>query len=174
MRRIAIVLLACGALWAQQFKFNLDQLEAKASDKVDVSLGKAMLQLGAKFLSSGDPEEAKVKAMINGLDGVYVKHLEFGKDGVWTQGDLDDVRKQLKPPEWSRIVGIKNAEDNDTVEVHVRMENGKVSGVAILATGPREFTVANIVGNVDLESLAALGGEFGLPKVPNVPKKKRP
>ncbi len=177
MKAIRIVLLAAAmgaVLWAQQFKFNLDHLAAKASNAVDVSLGKSLLQLGAKFLSTQDPDEAKAKALINGLEGIYVKAFEFDKDGVWSQADLDQVRNQLKAPEWSRIVGVKSAEEKENVEVHVRTENGKITGVAILATGQREFTVANIVGNVDLESLAALGGQFGLPKLRSSPRKKEP
>ena len=181
MKAIRITMLAGGmavALWAQQFKFNLDHLAAKASGAVDVALSKSLLQLGAKFLSTQDPDEAKAKALINGLDGIYVKSFDFDKDGVWSQADLDQVRNQLKTPEWSRIVGVKSAEDNENIEVHVRTENGKVTGVAILATDKRTFTVANIVGDVDLESLAAIGGQFGLPKLRSVPrpapKKKEP
>jgi hypothetical protein len=181
MKAIRIAVLAGGmaaALWAQQFKFNLDHLAAKASNAVDVSLGKSLLQLGAKFLSTQDPDEAKAKQLINGLDGIYVKAFEFKQDDVWTQADLDQVRNQLKAPEWSRIVGVKSEEDNENIEIHVRTENGKVTGVAILATDKRNFTVANIVGNVDLESLAAIGGQFGLPKLRSIPrptpKKKEP
>ena len=58
-----------------------------------------------------------------------------------------------------------------TIEVWVRNEAGKVSGVAILSSEPRQLTVANLVGNVDLESLADLGGHFGLPSLPKVKKK---
>ena len=175
MMRIGILVLACGALWAQQFKFNLDHLAAKAREAVDLSLSKDLLQLGAKFLSSKDPDEAKVRALINGLEGIYVKSFEFDREGAWNQADLDQVKNQLKTPEWSRIVGVRSAEDNENVEVHVRRESGKVTGVAILATGPREFTVVNIVGNVDLESLAAMGGQFGIPKLrQGVPKKREP
>jgi len=47
----------------------------------------------------------------------------------------------------------------------VRSEKGKVNGVAILASEPRQLTVCNLVGNIDLESLADLGGHFGLPKM---------
>ena len=177
MKAMRIALLAAGlgaVLWAQQFKFNLDHLAAKASNAVDVSLSKALLQLGAKFLGTQDPDEAKVKALINGLEGIYVKSFEFNRDGMWGQADLDQVKNQLKAPEWARIVGVKSAEENENVEVHVRSENGKVTGVAILATNHREFTVVNIIGNVDLESLAALGGQFGIPKLRPVPKKREP
>jgi hypothetical protein len=64
------------------------------------------------------------------------------------------------------------AGDKESLEVHVRNQNGKVTGVAILGTGPREFTVANIVGPVDLDSLADLGGHFGLPRMEKGQKKK--
>ncbi|MDE3166499.1 MAG: DUF4252 domain-containing protein, partial [Acidobacteriota bacterium] len=152
-------------LWAQQFKFNLDHLAAKASNAVDVSLNKDMLQFAGKFLSDKDSDEAKAKAMIGGLEGIYIKSFEFARDGAWSQADLDQVRNQLKAPEWGRIMSVKSSGDNENVEVWVRRESGKVTGIALLATEPREFTVANIVGNVNLDSLADLGGQFGLPKL---------
>jgi hypothetical protein len=171
MRRTGLLLIACGCLWAQQFKLNLDHLASKASNVVDVSLNKEMIQFAGKFLSSKDPDEAKAKALIGGLEGIYIKSFEFGRNGEWSQSDLDQVRNQLKAPEWGRIVGIKSAEDSENVEVWVRTESGKVTGVAILATDPREFTAVNIVGNISLDSLADLGGQFGIPKLRRAPKK---
>jgi Domain of unknown function (DUF4252) len=173
MRRAGLILLACGALWAQQFKFNLEHLAAKAKNIVDVSMNKDMLQFAGRFLSGKDPDEAKAKSLISGLDGIYIKSFEFDVDGAWSQADLDQVRNQLKSPEWGRIVGIRSAEENENVEIWVRNESGKVTGIAILATDPREFTVVNIVGNVALDSLADLGGQFGIPKLRPVPKKKQ-
>ena len=102
--------LACGVgaiLWAQQFKFNLDHLAAKAADSVDVSLNSDMLQFAGKFLNGKNPDEAKAKKLIGGLEGIYVKSFEFKNDGAWSQADVDQVRNQLKAPEWSRIVGEK-------------------------------------------------------------------
>jgi hypothetical protein len=171
--RTAVLACTLGTiLWAQQFQLNLDHLAAKASDSVDVSLNSGMLQFAGKFLDGKDPDEAQVKKLIAGLEGIYIKSFEFKDEGAWSQADLDRVRNQLKAPEWSRIVGTKSAEDKESVEVHVRNQNGKVTGVAILATGPKEFTVANIVGAVDLDSLADLGGHFGLPKMEKGQKKK--
>src|ERR1700730_9299726 len=170
--------LACGAggiLCAQQFKFNLDHLAAKAADSVDVSLNSGMLQFAGKFLNGKNPDEAKARKLIGGLEGIYVKSFEFKNDGAWSQADLDQVRNQLKAPEWSRIVGVKNSGDSEIVEVYVRNQNGKVTGVAILATEAKQFTVANIVGAVDLDSLGDLGAKFGLPKLDAVkpPVKKK-
>jgi hypothetical protein len=75
------------------------------------------------------------------------------------------VRNKLRAPLWIRIVGIKSGGESENIEVWVRNEKGKVTGVAILASEPRQLTVANLVGNVDLESLSDLGGHFGLPKM---------
>jgi hypothetical protein len=150
---------------AQQFKFNLDRLAAKASDTVDLSLNGATLQFAAKFLDSKDPDESKVKKLIAGLEGIYIKTFEFKNAGEWAPADLEAIRKQLQPPEWSRIVGVKSTEDGETAEIYVRNENHKITGVAILASEPKELTVVNIAGPVDLDSLADLGGHFGIPKV---------
>jgi hypothetical protein len=162
--------LALGAalaatLWAQQFKFNLDHLQSKASDSVDLSLNASMLQFAGKFLDGKDPDEAKVKKLIGGIEGIYIKSFQFKNEGAYLPADLEKVRSQLKAPEWSRIVGVKSGGESENIEVWVRNENGKVSGVAILASEPRQLTVANLVGNIDLDSLADLGGHFGLPKM---------
>jgi len=38
-----------------------------------------------------------------------------------------------------------------------------VTGFAVVASEPREFTIINIVGAVDLEKIAALQKQLGLP-----------
>lgn len=175
MRKAAFVLAGCMStlLWAQQFHFNLDHLAAKASDSVDLSLNGSTLQFAAKFLDGKDPDEARVKKLIGSLEGIYIKNFEFKKEGEWTRADLDGVRNQLRAPEWSRIVGFKSTEDGQAAEVYIRNENKKVTGVAILFSEPKELTVVNIVGPVDLDSLADLGGHFGVPKLqPEKPKQK--
>jgi hypothetical protein len=163
--------LAAG-LAAQQFKIDFDRLSAKAADAVDVSLSGPLLQLGAKFLDGNDPDQAAVKRLVAGLEGIYVRHYEFKEDGVWTQSDLDAVRGQLKSPDWQRLIGWKG-EGGEKAEVYLRMDGGKMTGVAILDAEPREFTVVNIVGAIDLDSLAQLGGRFGVPKIRSDEKPKK-
>jgi len=150
-------------LAAQQFQFHLEHLAAKASDAVDLSLNGPTLQFAAKFLDGDDPDEARVKKLITSIDGIYIKHFEFKREGAYSPADVESVRSQLKAPEWSRIVGISSAEDGENAEVYVRAENKKISGVAIIATAPKDLTVVNIVGPVDMDALAELSGHFGLP-----------
>ena len=171
MRLVAAAALAAGLLAghasAQQLKLNLDGLAAKASNKVDISLTSQTLQFAARFLEDGDADEAKVKKLVAGLDGIYIRSYEFDKDNAWGPADLEGVRSQLKAPEWSRIVGVESAGESEAAEVHVRTENKKITGLAIVVSAPREFTVVNIVGPIDLDSLAELSGHFGVPKLVN-------
>jgi hypothetical protein len=39
----------------------------------------------------------------------------------------------------------------------------KIGGLVVLSAEPRELRVVNIVGPVDLEKLASLEGQFGIP-----------
>jgi uncharacterized protein DUF4252 len=161
------------SLGAQQLQLDLDHLAPQASEAVDVSLTGATLQFAAKFLDGKDPQEAQVKKLLEGITGIYVRSYEFKKEGVWSKSDLDRLRNQLRAPQWSRIVGVTSSEDGENAEVFVRSENQKMTGVAILVTEPKELTVVNIVGSIDLNSLAELGGHFGVPKVELPGKKPR-
>jgi hypothetical protein len=173
MRTLALVLAAVGLAPAQQLKLNLEHLAAKASDSVDISLNGATLQFAARFLDGGDPDEARVKKLIAGITGVYIRSFEFKKDGEWSQADLEGIRTQLKSPEWSRVVGFKSTEEGAIAEVYVRNENNKVNGVAIVVAEPREFSVVNLTGAIDLDTLADLSGHFGMPKIEQAPREKQ-
>ena len=172
LRKLVCMAPLATLLCAQQFKFNLEGLAAKASDSLDLNVSGNTLKLAARFLDSGDPEEAAVKKMINGLEGIYIKTFEFKAPGAWSAADMEGIRSQLRTPEWERIVGYKSAEEGETDEVYLRTENKKISGVAILAFKPKSVTVVNVVGPVDLDALADLGGHFGVPKMEKAPAHK--
>lgn len=163
-----------GACAAQQLQINLDHLAPKAAETVDVSLAGSTLQFAAKFLDGTDPEEAQVKKLLAGITGIYVKSYEFKTAGVWSPSDLERIRTQLRAPQWMRIVGVKSTDEGENTEVFIRSENDKMTGLAILVSEPKELTVVNIVGSIDLNSLSELGGHFGVPKVdvPPPPQKK--
>jgi len=43
------------------------------------------------------------------------------------------------------------------------MTGDQIGGLAVLSIEPREFTIVNIVGPIDLEKLTKLEGQFGVP-----------
>ena len=143
---------------------GLEKLAAAASETVDVSLDGTLLGLAARFMDDSDAEEAKAKAMLSGLKGVYVRSYEFGADGAFGPEDVERIRRQLSAPGWSRMVGVRSKKDNADVDVYLWAEGSKIGGLGILAIEPRRFTVVNIVGAIDLDQLRRLEG-FGLPKL---------
>jgi hypothetical protein len=167
---IASVLLA-GVAPAQQVKWNFDKLAARASDTVDVSLSGSLLQFAAKFLSDSDKDQAKVKKLIVGLKGIYVKTFEFKKPGEYSAADVESFRAPLHAPDWQRIVGVHSNEEGETVEVYIKNDSKGIGGLAIIAFEPKELTLVNIVGAIDLDSLSELGGFSGIPEL-EVDKKK--
>jgi hypothetical protein len=144
---------------------GLEKLAAAASETVDVSLDTSLLALAARFMDDrGDPEEAKVKAMLTGLKGVYVRSYEFGADGAFGAAEVESIRRQLAAPGWSRMAGIRSKKDRADVDVYLWLDGERIGGLGILATEPRRFTVVNIVGAIDLDQLRRLEG-FGLPRL---------
>jgi hypothetical protein len=173
MKRHLFILISAAVALAspQQFKLNLDSIASKASNTVDLNLSAGTLKLAARFLDASDPDEADVKKLIGGLQGIYIKHFEFKSDNQWTKADLEPIHNQLRGPDWERIIGVTD-EDGSNSEIFLHVEGDRNTGVAIIVTEPREVTVINIVGSIDLDQLADLGGHFEIPRF-KVPKEKK-
>src|ERR1035438_2891896 len=123
---IASLLLA-GAAPAQQVKWNFDKLAARASDTVDVSLDGSLLRFATKFLSDNDKDQAKVKKLVGGLKGIYVKSFEFKKPGEYSAADLESFRAPLHAADWQRVLGTHSNEDGETVEVYIKNDRDRKS-----------------------------------------------
>jgi len=159
-------------------------LADKASETVNVTLDSQLLGLGCRFLDTKDPEQADVKKLCTGLSGIYVRSYTFDSDFAYPKADVEGVRRQLSGPGWSRIVEARSRKENTNVDVFVLIDGGKARGLGIIASEPREFTIVNIVGNIDLEQLHSLEGKFSIPNLeietskkteppkPEPPKKK--
>jgi biopolymer transport protein ExbD len=163
---------------AQGAKLQLDQLDAlanKANEAVDVRLDERLLQTTAKFFSGKDPDDADVREVLKGLKGIYVKSFSFEKDGEYSQAEVESVMSQLRGAGWSKIVGVVSKKGGQNVEVYLNTAGDQINGLAVLSIDPREFTVVNIVGPIDLEKLSKLEGQFGVPDLGmEKPKAKKP
>ena len=152
--------------FAQDIKIppNIESLSSKAKETVEVTMDGPMLRWASKFLSADDPDEEKAAKLVANLKGIYVRSYEFDSDGAYPMADVDDLRAQFRPPVWSRIVGVRSEHDGDNVDVYFKLENDKMAGIVVIAAEARELTVVNIEGPLEVEQLADLGGEFGVPK----------
>ena len=169
---IAALLLGCAAVAAQTPApqasrielSSLDHLAAKASQTVDVNIDERLIRLAAKAFSDKDADEREIKKLITGVKGIYVKSFEFDSDGQFTAADMEAIRVQVRGPNWIRVVNVTSKKEGN-VEVYLLTNGDEIGGLAVLSTEDRELTVVNIVGPVDLEKLAKLEGQFGVPEL---------
>jgi len=50
-------------------------------------------------------------------------------------------------------------------EIYIDTRGDQATGMLIISAEPRELTIVNIVGPIDVEKLSALEGNFGVPYV---------
>ncbi|MFN7949037.1 MAG: DUF4252 domain-containing protein [Blastocatellia bacterium] len=167
-----LLLAASGAVTASAQNFqrakihiDFDKLTDKASEVVEVNIESNTLRLAAKFLKDSNPDEAAVKALLNGLQGIYVRVYQFDKANEYASSDLDGVRSQLQTPGWSRIVGVASKREGMKVEVHTMYEGERMLGLTIIAAEPKELVFVNIIGPIDIDRLAQLSDRLGLPNL---------
>ena len=68
-------------------------------------------------------------------------------------------------------MGVKSKKDGENVEVYLLNIGDQIGGLAVVSLEPKEFTVVNIVGPINLEKLSQLEGSFGVPYL-NLPPAK--
>ena len=162
---------------AQGAKLQMDQLDVlanKASETLNVSIDEHLMQTTARIFSGKD--DVEIRELLKGIKGIYVKSFTFEKEGEYTRTEVDSILAQLRGNAWSKIVSVTSKKDGDNVEVYLLTQGDQIEGLAVISAEPKEFTVVNIVGPVNLEKLSKLEGQFGVPDLgiePTKPKKNK-
>jgi hypothetical protein len=140
-------------------------LRDKATETVDVSIGGFLLGL-ARMFTREEAEHDPALKILHDVDSVKVRSYRFDSDTVYSKADIDRVRDQLKGPEWNAIAQVHKRDPQEDVDVYLCLEeNGKTCGLAVISIEPREFTIVSISGSIDVDRIAELEGEFGIPGI---------
>jgi hypothetical protein len=177
--RLLFVLMAPSLAWASPNpRLVLPEFSAlaqKATESVTIALDAGLLAMAGRFLNGNDPQDAAAKEILKGLQGIYIRSYTFDKDAAYKQSDIDAVRNQLSAPGWNRLVQTRSRKSQANVDIYVMVANNQATGLALIASEPRKFTIVNIVGAIDLDKLHKLEGQFGVPKLDiDVPKATTP
>jgi hypothetical protein len=140
-------------------------LAQKATESVVISLDAGLLAMAGRFLNGDDPQDAATKEILKGLQGIYIRSYTFDKDAAYLQTDIDAVRNQLSAPGWNRLVETRSRKSRANVDIYIMVANNQATGLVLIASEPRQFTIVNIVGAIDLDKLHKLEGQFGVPKL---------
>ena len=160
---LALTLAVAIPASAQRINLDFPGLAERAEETVDVTLDASMLKLAAKFFSGHEADERAVRDMISGLSGIYVRSYEFDEAGAYDRNLANQVRSQLGPT-WKPFVNVRS-KTKENVTVLADMRGDKVVGLVVISAEPREFTVVLIDGPIDIDRLADLEGQFGIPEI---------
>lgn len=166
MRKAVLILVLTLAVAvpvsAQQLNLDFPGLADRAEEVVDITLDASLLRVASKFLN-GDKDERAVRDMIHGLRGIYVRSYQFAKEGEYDRALVDRIKSQLGA-NWKPLVTVRSKK-KENVNIYAKMNGDNVFGLVIIAAEPREFTVVNIDGPIDIERLSDLEGQFGIPEL---------
>jgi hypothetical protein len=143
---------------------DFSHLRDKAVETVDLTLDGFLLNV-AKAFARADSGQDEALAILKDIDSLRVRSFDFDTDGAYSRSDVEAVRQQLSGPGWSALAQVHKREPKSDIDVFLNTDNGKVLGLAVVASEPRSFTIVNIVGRVDIDKLAKLEGQFGIPRV---------
>lgn len=142
---------------------EFEHLRQVATESVNVSIGAWPLGLAAGLADSdNEPDAAEFGELLHGLKGIYIRSYEFASDNMYPNADVEAVRAQLSAPEWSPVAQVRSAREGEKVDISLCMSGEKISGLALVASSPRTFTIINVVGAIDLQKLATIERRFGV------------
>ena len=170
MRKLIFISILLIATRAQAQELNLqslDKLASRSSEKTIIDLDESTMKLASGFLSGNKQDEATAKKVSSDLKAIHVRTFEFKKGGGYSDADLQPVYDQLKAPEWSRIITIK---DDEEVGVWLFRKGENATAMAIVVAGSNGLVVVNLVGTIRPEDLSSVGGQFGIPQIKNLKK----
>jgi hypothetical protein len=138
-------------------------LARNASDSVNISLGPWLLHFAGSLVSDKDPDSASEKQLLTGIDSIQVRSYEFSSDSAYSAADLETVRCQLEAPGWTPLVQSRDQQKGERVDIYVMRDADHTKGFALIASEPRQVTIVNITGSIDLAKLPAIERQLHLP-----------
>jgi hypothetical protein len=145
---------------------RLNGLEGKAKDVVEVNIDGKVLDLAKRVLAkSNDPDAKKVGQAIAGLQAIYVRAYTFENANEYNPGDIEDLRAQLQAPGWQKLANVRSKKDNQKIDVFTMFTGDTMSGVAVVMSQDKAIALVNVIGPIDIDLLAELGGKLNIPEM---------
>lgn len=143
---------------------HLNYLEAKAKDVVEVNVEGKILELAKRVLAKNKDHDAKkVGQAISGLKAIYVRVYNFENENEYTTADIDMIRSQLQSPGWEQLANVRSKKNNQKINVYTMFAGDVMSGVAVVLSESKSIALVNVIGPIDIDLLAELGGKLNIP-----------
>lgn len=145
---------------------NLNYLETKARDVVEVNIDGKLLDLAKRVLQKVKDQDAKkVGEAIKGLEGIYVRVFNFENENEYNISDVDAIRAQLQNPGWQKLANVRSKKNNQKIDVYTMFTGDTMNGVAVVISEAKSVALVNVIGPIDIDLLAELSGKLNIPKI---------
>jgi hypothetical protein len=147
---------------------DFSDLAKKATEAVDITLDGDMLKSASHMLGGEGgrhSSDADVAGLVSGLKAISVRSFTFDKPDMYSHEEVERVLEQVNVPGWKKVISVR--EKHERVEIHMR-ENTEDGGLLIVTEEPRELTIVNIAGKINMDQLRQLQGHMGVPDLEGI------
>jgi len=135
---------------------NFGDLSATYGDpKVTINLGGTMLSFVGMMSSSESPETSE---LISKLKGIRVQIYATDDNIDAARSQYGQVKSDLKSSGWEPLVQIN--EDDEQVLVYMKIEDGNMEGMTVMAVDDEEAVFVNIIGQLNPAELGRVMDSF--------------
>lgn len=142
---------------------DIGQLMPSAKGEfVEVNLSPGMLKFAAKLATRHDPDAAE---LIANLKRIRVNVIGMDDSNrVATTEKIESVRRTLESQGWTKMVTVRDADQGDNVDVHVKQRgDDSIDGLVVTIIDRKgEAVFVNIVGNINADQIAKIADKFDI------------
>ena len=143
-------------------------MPAAKGEFVEVNLSPAMLKFAARIAARQEPEAAE---LIGNLKRVRVNVVSLDdsnrKDAV---EHIAGIRRKLEAEGWTQMVTVREKDDGDNVDVHVKQRSDEVIEGLVVTVIDRngQAVMVNIVGSISADQIAKVADSLDIEQLKRV------
>lgn len=129
---------------------------------VEVNLSPAMLKFAARIAAKQEPEVAE---LIRNLKSIRVNVVGLDDSNrTATVEKIEGVRRKLEADGWAKMVTVRERNDGDNVDIHVKQRGEEaIDGLVVTVIDRKgEAVFVNIVGNINADQIAQIADKFDI------------
>lgn len=142
---------------------DIGQLMPSAKGQfVEINLSPAMLKFAARIAARQEPEAAE---LIRNLKSIRVNVIGLDDSNrTGTIGQIESVRRKLEAQGWTKMVTVREKNDGDNVDIHVKQQGEEsIDGLVVTVIDRKgEAVFVNIVGNIKADQIAQIADKFDI------------
>ena len=142
---------------------DIGQLMPSAKGQfVEINLSPAMLKFVARIAAKQEPETAE---LIRNLKSIRVNVVAMDDSNRASTVDrIESVRRKLEGEGWTKMVTVRERDNGDNVDVHVKQRGEEaIDGLVVTVLDRKgEAVFVNIVGNINADQLATIADKFDI------------